>query len=68
MKEALFGCLVALFVIALFAIFEGWIFMMLWNWLVPMLWTTAPILNIWQSIGILFLLNLIGKLFFGSKK
>ncbi len=68
MKEALFGCLVALFFIAVLAIFEGWIFMLLWNWLVPMFWTTAPILNIWQSVGILFLLNIVGKLFFGSKK
>lgn len=68
MKEALFGCLVALFFIALLAIFGGWIFMLLWNWLVPMFWTTAPILNIWQSVGILFLLNIVGKLFFGSKK
>lgn len=68
MKEALFGCLVALFFIALLAIFEGWIFMLLWNWLVPMFWTTSPILNIWQSVGILFLLNIVGKLFFGSKK
>lgn len=67
MKESLFGCLAILIVIIGLAIFEGWIFMLLWNWLVPLFWTTAPILTIWESIGILFLINIIGKLFFGNK-
>lgn len=47
--------------------FETWVVMSLWNWLVPMFWTTAPILTIWQSAGILLLVNIIGKVFFGSK-
>ena len=68
MKEALFGCLVALFFIAVLAIFEGWIFMLLWNWIAPMFWTTAPVLSIWHSIGILLFINIIGKLLFGNKK
>ena len=67
MKSGLFGCLLALVIIVALAVFEGWIFMLLWNWLVPMFWTTAPILTIWQSVGILLLINIIGKLFFGSK-
>lgn len=67
MKEFSIGCIIALVIIIGLAAFEGWIFMLLWNWLVPMFWTTAPILSIWQSIGILFLINIIGKLFFGNK-
>lgn len=67
MKSGLFGCLLVLVIIIALAVFEGWIFMLLWNWLVPMFWTASPILTIWQSIGILFLINIIGKLFFGSK-
>lgn len=67
MKSGLIGCLLALIIIAAFAVFEGWIFMLLWNWLVPMFWTTAPIFTLWQSIGILFIINLIGRLLFGNR-
>ena len=67
MKEFLFGCVITIIFIALMAIFEGWIFMLLWNWLTPMFWTSAPILTIWQSIGILFLVNIIVRILFGSK-
>ena len=67
MKEFFIGCFgIIIFIFAL-ACFEGWIFMLLWNWLVPMFWITAPILTLWQSIGILLLINIIGKIFFGSK-
>ena len=45
----------------------GWIFMLLWNWLLPLFWASAPILNIWQGVGIIILLNIIGNLLFGSK-
>ena len=65
--EIFVGCFVTLLLCILFGAFGGWVFMLLWNWLVPMFWTTAPILSIWQSIGILFLINIIGKLFFGNK-
>lgn len=67
MKEFLFGCVITIIFIALLAIFEGWIFMLLWNWLTPLFWSSAPILSIWQSIGILFLVNIIGRILFGSK-
>ena len=67
MKEFFIGCLGAILLVVVCAIFEGWIFMLLWNWLVPMFWTTAPVLSIWESVGILFLINLVSKLFFGNK-
>ena len=67
MKEFFIGCLGAILLVVVYAIFEGWIFMLLWNWLVPMFWTTAPILSIWESVGILFLINLISKIFFSNK-
>ena len=68
MKEFLFGCLIALIIIGGVAAFEGWIVSLLWNWLAPLFWTNAPVLGIWQAFGILLLINIIGRIFFGSKK
>ena len=67
MKEFVIGCLIGLVIIIGFAAFEGWIVSLLWNWLAPIFWTNAPVLGIWQAFGILFLINLIGRVFFGSK-
>lgn len=36
--------------------------MLLWNWLIPIFWINAPILNFWQSFGIVILLGLIGQI------
>lgn len=36
--------------------------MLLWNWLIPIFWIHAPILNFWQSFGIVILLGLIGQI------
>ena len=67
MKEFSIGCIIALVVIIGLAAFEGWIVSLLWNWLAPLFWTNAPVLGIWEAFGILFLLNLIGRMVFGSK-
>lgn len=44
--------------------FEGWIFMLLWNWLAVDL-LGAKVLGYWVCVGIVFLLNFLGKLIFG---
>jgi len=67
MKWTFFGCFFTLIIILILVTFESWIFMLLWNWLVPLFWVSAPILNIYQSFGILLLINIIGKLLFNSK-
>ena len=67
MKEFVIGCLIALMIIVGLAAFEGWIVSLLWNWLAPIFWANAPVLGVWQAFGILFLINLIGRVFFGSK-
>lgn len=67
MKEFSIGCIIALVIIIGLAALKGWIVSLLWNWLAPMFWTNAPVLGIWEAFGILFLLNLIGRVFFGSK-
>lgn len=67
MKEFFIGCLgVAIFIFVL-ACFEGWIISLLWNWIAPIFWVSAPVISIWQAIGIMVLINLIGRLIFGSK-
>lgn len=68
MKEFLFGCLIALIIIVGVAAFEGWIVSLLWNWLAPLFWTNVPVIGVWQAFGILLLINIIGRIFFGSKK
>lgn len=65
------GTLIVLLVVALglgvaFGVFcfEGWIFMLLWNWLAVDL-LGAKVLGYWVCVGIVFLLNFLGKLIFG---
>jgi len=66
-KDFLLGCIAITFFIIMLSLFEGWIFMLLWNWLTPLFWSSAPILTVWQSVGILLLVNIIGRLIFGEK-
>lgn len=41
----------------------GWIFMLLWNWLAVEL-LSAPALNYWVCVGIVFALEFLGNLIF----
>lgn len=41
--------------------FSGWIFMLLWNWLAVEL-LSAPALNYWVCVGIVFALKFLGNL------
>ncbi len=41
----------------------GWIFMLLWNWLAVEL-LSAPALNYWVCVGIVFALKFLGNLIF----
>ena len=54
------GCLVIIVCIIAFLI-EGGLLMILWNWIMPDIFG-LPDITIWQSIGIILLLNLIGSL------
>lgn len=38
----------------------GFIFMTMFNWLAPLFWTNAPHLSLWQSIGVIIFMLLIG--------
>ena len=65
------GCLLGtlIFVLMLAIAFgafclEGWIFMLLWNWLAVEL-LGASVLGYWVCVGIVFALNMIGRLVFG---
>lgn len=60
MKEL--GCLLILIVIA-FTFISGYIFMVLWNWITPLFWNGSPVLDIWTSIGTMFLLQIIANIF-----
>lgn len=42
---------------------SGWIFMLLWNWLAVGL-LSAPALNYWVCVGIVFALKFLGNLIF----
>ena len=42
---------------------SGWIFMLLWNWLAVGL-LSAPALNYWMCVGIVFALKFVGNLIF----
>lgn len=68
MKTFIFGCIGSLLLIALMAIFEGWIASLLWNWIAPIFWANAPVITIWQAIGILFLLNIVFSVFRNKSK
>ena len=57
------GCLAVFIIVLAFSAFEAWIIMLLWNWIAPLFWAGAPILNFWQTWGILFLINLIVNMF-----
>ena len=41
----------------------GWIFMLLWNWLAVGL-LSAPTLNYWVCVGVVFALKFLGNLIF----
>jgi hypothetical protein len=43
------------------------LFMLLWNWIVPALFN-GPEITFWMSWGIMFLIGLLGRIFFGRKK
>ena len=60
------GCGVALLIILLafalaFGIYclEGWILMLVWNGVVAGMWS-GPAIGYWLSVGVVFVLNLIG--------
>ena len=63
------GCLVFILVFLLvlgvaFGIFcfEGWLFMLIWNALAAGMFG-APTIGYWVSVGVVWLLNLIGRMF-----
>jgi len=60
MKEL--GCLFILILIA-FTFLSGYIFMLLWNWITPLFWNGSPVLDIWTSMGTMFLLQIIANFF-----
>ena len=58
------GC-VAIIILAIgVLILEGWIASLLWNWIVPTFWSSAPILNTWQALGAMIVLDIVGCLLF----
>lgn len=61
-------CIGALLVTIFFVWLQTVVVQYLWNWLVPLLWKTAPILDFWQTFGILVLLNIIGGILFKRGK
>ena len=63
------GCWIAVLVVLLalavaFGIFcfEGWLFMLIWNALAAGMFG-APTIGYWVSVGVVWLLNLIGRMF-----
>lgn len=52
-------CLGVFFVLCLILFLGPFVFQLLWNNIVTLFWTTAPILNYWQSFGIILLINII---------
>ena len=44
-----------------YACLFGWLFMLAWNNLLPLVWATAPAINFWLSVLIMFVLRLIFK-------
>ena len=61
------GCIMILILLIAYYVCFPLIFMLLWNWIVPIFWTTAPILNFWESFGVILLIRII-KSFFNIKK
>ena len=55
------GCLFVILVIMLFMV-ESYILMLLWNWLIPLFWFNAPILDFFQCMGVIVLINIIGSI------
>ena len=55
------GCLFLILVIMLFMV-ESYILMLLWNWLIPLFWINAPILDFFQCMGVIVLINIIGSI------
>lgn len=55
------GCLFVILVIMLFMV-ESYILMLLWNWLIPLFWNNAPILDFFQCMGVIVLINIIGSI------
>ena len=55
------GCLFVILVIMLFMV-ESYILMLLWNWLIPLFWINAPILDFFQFMGVIVLINIIGSI------
>lgn len=41
------------------ACFEGWLLMLVWNAVMPLIWATAPVLEFWWAVGIVFICNLL---------
>ena len=56
------GVLVFILALFLLLVFQGWIFSLLWNWIIPIFWTSAPILTIWDGVGITILFNIVYNL------
>lgn len=66
MKQALLLILAGTGIIALIVAIVAYPFMWLWNWLMPAIFGLGTI-SIWQSIGILVFLSIIGSFFKRSK-
>ncbi len=60
--KSIFLILFYIIVILLCVCITPFLLMILWNWLIPIFWINAPILNFWQSFGIVILLGLIGQI------
>ena len=60
------GCFFAIVLITGLLILEGWVASLLWNWIAPIFWSSAPVLTTWQTLGIMFVLDIIGTLLFKS--
>lgn len=56
------GCLFLGLLILILFIIEGLVLMFLWNWLIPLFWINAPVLGLFECIGIIILVSMIGSI------
>ena len=54
-----YGCLIEILSFFL----KSYLLMLLWNWIVPLFWSKSPILDFWECVGIILLINLIRSSF-----
>lgn len=55
--------LIALYIIliGLSAVINGWALMTLWGWFITTLFETAPILGLWQAVGLALVVRFLTK-------